>query len=130
MPRLVIVLGALVGAASVAAGAFGAHALKATLEASGQTANWETAFRYALVHAVAVVAAGLLAQQTPGQASRSLAIAAAACLLVGTGIFSGCLAALALSGMRLLGAIVPIGGTLLIIGWGLLAAAAWLMPAG
>lgn len=128
MPRLVMVLGALLGGVSVAAGAFGAHSLKATLEASGQTANWETAFRYALVHAVAIVLAGLLAQQASAPAARSLAITAAICLAVGTAIFSGCLAALALSGVRILGAIVPIGGTLLIVGWALLAAAAWRLP--
>jgi uncharacterized membrane protein YgdD (TMEM256/DUF423 family) len=124
MPRLILIAGALTGAISVAAGAFGAHALKAMLEASGQAANWETAARYALVHAVAAVLAGLLAA-LPQVAGRGPAVAAGVCFLAGTAIFSGCLAALALSGVRILGAIVPIGGVLLILGWVLLAVAAW-----
>jgi uncharacterized membrane protein YgdD (TMEM256/DUF423 family) len=51
-------------------------------------------------------------------------VAGAACFFLGTLIFSGCLAALCLSGVKILGAIVPIGGTLLIAGWILLAIAA------
>jgi len=129
MPRLVMIVGALSGAVSVAAGAFGAHALKAVLEASGQAANWETATRYALVHAIATVVAGLLAT-LPQAASQGAAVAAGACFLAGTAIFSGCLGALALSGVRILGAIVPIGGALLILGWILLAVAAWRAPLG
>jgi len=59
--RFAIVAGAILGGLSVAGGAFGAHGLKAILEASGQTGNWETAARYAMVHALALVAVGLLA---------------------------------------------------------------------
>jgi uncharacterized membrane protein YgdD (TMEM256/DUF423 family) len=129
MPRLLLIVGALSGALSVAAGAFGAHALKAVLEASGQAANWETATRYALVHAIATVFAGLLAT-LPQAAGQGAAVAAGACFLAGTAIFSGCLGALALSGVRILGAIVPIGGVLLILGWILLAVAAWRAPLG
>jgi uncharacterized membrane protein YgdD (TMEM256/DUF423 family) len=117
-----LLAGGLLGAASVAAGAFGAHGLKAVLEASGQAANWDTAFRYALVHALALVACGLAAAVLPAGGGWPLA-AAAGCFFVGTLVFSGFLAALALSGMRILGAIVPVGGVLLIAGWLLLAAA-------
>lgn len=124
MSRLLIIAGALTGAVAVAAGAFGAHALQAVLEASGQAANWETAARYALVHAVAAVCAGLLAS-LPQAAGRRAAVAAGVCFITGTAIFSGCLGALALSGVRILGAVVPIGGALLILGWVLLAVAAW-----
>ena len=124
--KYAIIAGAILGAVSVAGGAFGAHGLKASLEASGQAANWETAFRYSLIHAVALVSVGLLASSrlTTGG---SLA-ASAWCFLLGTLIFSGCLAALALSGVKILGAIVPIGGVLLIVGWTLLALAAARMP--
>ena len=122
MTRFCLLAGGLLGAASVAAGAFGAHGLKAMLEASGQAANWDTAFRYALVHALALVACGLAAAVPPARGGWPLA-AAATCFLVGTLVFSGFLAALALSGVKILGAIVPIGGVLLIAGWLLLAAA-------
>lgn len=124
--KLAIVAGAILGAVSVAGGAFGAHGLKASLEASGQAANWETAFRYSLVHALALVAVGLLASFRPAVGP---ALAASAwCFLLGTLIFSGCLAVLALSGVKILGAIVPVGGVLLIVGWLLLAFAAARLP--
>jgi uncharacterized membrane protein YgdD (TMEM256/DUF423 family) len=121
MSRLFLTAGSLLGGLAVAAGAFGAHGLKAFLEAHGQAGNWETAARYALVHALATVAVGTLAavRPAPGLA------AAGWCFLVGTAIFSGCLFALALSGIKILGAVVPIGGVLLIAGWMLLAYAGW-----
>ena len=119
--RFAIVAGAILGGVSVASGAFGAHGLKAVLEASGQAGNWETAARYGLFHALALVAVGLLAAVRP----HATGLATAAwCFLGGTLIFSGCLAALALTGVKLLGAIVPIGGVLLIAGWARLALAA------
>lgn len=119
MPRACLIAGAVLGGLAVAAGAFGAHGLASSLAASGQAANWETAARYSMYHALALVALGLLARDRP--AAGRLVSAAAWCLLLGTGIFSGCLGALALSGVKILGAIVPIGGVLLIAGWGLMA---------
>jgi uncharacterized membrane protein YgdD (TMEM256/DUF423 family) len=127
MHRLPLIAGAIIGGLSVAAGAFGAHGLKAVLEASGQSANWETSARYAMVHALALVAVGLFAAIRP--AAAGLLVPATWCFLAGTVIFSGCLAALALSGIRILGAIVPIGGVLLIVGWALFALAAARAPA-
>jgi uncharacterized membrane protein YgdD (TMEM256/DUF423 family) len=127
MHRLPLIAGAIIGGLSVAGGAFGAHGLKAVLEASGQSANWETAARYAMVHALALVAVGLFGAIRP--AAAGLLVPATWCFLAGTVIFSGCLAALALSGVRILGAIVPIGGVLLIAGWALLALAAARAPA-
>ena len=121
MSRLFLTIGALLGGVAVAAGAFGAHGLKAFLEAQGQAANWETAARYALFHSLATVAVGTLAAVRPAPGLT----AAGWCFLVGTAIFSGCLFALALSGVKLLGAVVPIGGVLLIVGWCLLAYAGW-----
>ena len=120
MSRLFLTAGSLLGGLAVAAGAFGAHGLRAFLEAHGQAGNWETAARYALVHALATIAVGTLAalRPAPGLA------AAGWCFLVGTLLFSGCLGALALSGVRVLGAIVPIGGVLLLSGWIALAIAA------
>lgn len=126
LARLALVAGAALGGLSVAAGAFGAHGLKATLAATGQADNWETACRYAMYHALAVVGVGLLAAiRSPAPAGLA---AAAWSFLAGTLIFSGCLAVLALTGIKILGAIVPIGGLLLIFGWVLLALAAVRLP--
>jgi len=119
--RASLVAGCLLGGTAVAAGAFGAHGLQATLAAAGRADNWETACRYSMYHALALVATGLVA--TLPRAPRATLASAAACFLVGSVIFSGCLAALALSGWKPLGAIVPIGGASLIAGWVLLAVA-------
>jgi uncharacterized membrane protein YgdD (TMEM256/DUF423 family) len=118
---MAIAVGAILGGLSVAGGAFGAHGLKALLEAGGQAGNWETAFRYSLVHALALVAVGLLAAVRPATPGLTTA---AWCFLAGTVIFSGCLAMLAVTGVKPLGAIVPIGGVLLIAGWARLALSA------
>ncbi len=121
-PRSCIIWGALLGGAAVACGAFGAHGLKAVLEQSGHAATWETGCRYAMVHALALVAVGAVGAARPSIAG-SLAAAAWA-FLAGTAVFSGCLLALSLTGIRVLGAIVPLGGAALILGWLLFARAA------
>jgi uncharacterized membrane protein YgdD (TMEM256/DUF423 family) len=130
MPQLKIWLltAALLGGLSVALGAFGAHGLESRLkepdgsisaEAQRKIANWETAARYQMYHALAILAIGCLLSQ---RRSMLLQIAAAA-MTAGVLIFSGCLYALVLTGQRVLGAIVPIGGVLMLIGWALLAIA-------
>lgn len=120
-----LLAGAVLGFVGVAAGSFGAHGLKAMLEATDQSANWETAVRYCLFHAVAlaIVAVAMAVPQTAG--CRGLLTAAGWAFLLGTLIFSGCLAGLALSGVKVLGAIVPIGGVLMLAGWACLALAAF-----
>jgi uncharacterized membrane protein YgdD (TMEM256/DUF423 family) len=109
-----LIAGSLLGAAAVAVGAFGAHGLADLLAAAGHADTWETGARYGMYHALALVAVGLRASS---RGSSGMLTTAGWCLLVGTLIFSGCLAALSLTGIRVLGAIVPIGGTLLIVGW-------------
>ncbi len=125
MTRLCIVAGAILAGIAVAAGAFGAHGLRAFLEARQQAGNWETAARYALVHALALVVVGAVAALPQAAATQRTLAAAAICFLAGVAIFSGCLAALAVTGVKVLGAIVPVGGLLLIAGWALLALAGW-----
>jgi len=125
MLRLWLISGSILGFLGVAAGSFGAHGLKTLLEANGQSANWETAVRYCLHHALALVLVGLLAGLPQAAAARGLLSAAGWAFLLGTLVFSGFLAALALSGVKTLGAIVPIGGLLLLVGWACLAAAGW-----
>jgi uncharacterized membrane protein YgdD (TMEM256/DUF423 family) len=124
--KLWLVAGAVLGGIGVAAGSFGAHGLKDTLDASGQAANWETAVRYCLFHTLAmlVVAVACGLPQTAG--CRGVLNAAGWCFLLGTLVFSGFLGTLALTGIRILGAIVPIGGVLMLGGWACLAAAGFL----
>lgn len=106
-----IFLGALLGAVSVIAGAFGAHALAARLEPRALEL-WETAARYLMYGALAMVLVGLFGRQSARGVD-----GAGWCLLAGSLIFSGTVAVLALGGPRWLGAITPIGGTLLIAGF-------------
>lgn len=124
MPTFLLFSGAVLGGLGVAAGSFGAHGLKAILDATGRADNWETAVRYCLYHALTILIVAVVSALPQSTPSRGLLQAAGWCFLVGTLIFSGCLAALALSGVRMLGAIVPIGGALFLVGWALLAAAA------
>lgn len=120
LARFSLTIGAVLAAISVAGGAFGAHGLKSLLDASGQAATWETAARYCMYHALALIMTGLLAC-SPARVN-GLA-AASACFVSGTLVFSGCLAILAVTGLKVLGAVVPIGGVLLIAGWVILAVA-------
>ena len=114
---------AILGATGVALGAFGAHALKANLAASGMHDVWETAVHYQLVHAVALLAFAAWMRAGPSPASPRAAWAVRL-WAVGTVLFSGSLYALALGGPRFLGPVTPLGGAALIAGWGFAAAAA------
>jgi uncharacterized membrane protein YgdD (TMEM256/DUF423 family) len=121
MARWWITLGAVFGLLTVSLGAFGAHGLRGRV-ASELLVTWGTAADYLGLHALALLACGLLALHAPG--SRLIA-AAAWCFVLGSLLFSGSLFALVLTGLRGLGAITPFGGTLLIAGWALLALGAW-----
>ena len=122
-------LGAALGALGVVLGAFGAHALADKIptwypdvaEQQRRLENWETAVRYQMYHALALLAVGLLAGRSPGAA---LNVAGGAFTL-GVLVFSGCLYLLVLTNVRVLGAIVPIGGVAMIVGWVALAIAAF-----
>ncbi len=117
-------LGAMLGGLAVAAGAFGAHGLKDRMDARALEV-FETAAKYQMYHALALLAVGLLALM--GRTGASLSFAGWS-FLIGTLIFSGTLYALALTGIRWLGAITPIGGVFLILGWLALAVAAGAGP--
>ncbi|SEK48462.1 Uncharacterized membrane protein YgdD, TMEM256/DUF423 family [Stigmatella aurantiaca] len=118
--RMWIVLGAANAFLSVAAGAFGAHALKARLSQDLLTI-FETGARYHMYHALGLLAVGLVAQDRPS----GLLSGAGWAMQVGIVLFSGSLYALALSGVRALGAITPLGGVGFLVGWVLLALGAW-----
>ncbi len=119
MGRALLAAGAVLGFVGVAAGAFGAHAVRERISAE-RLENWKTAADYQLWHALATILAGFAAARWESGA----AAAAGWCFVAGTLIFSGSLYALALTDQRKLGAITPIGGGLFLVGWALLFVAA------
>lgn len=121
MKRIFLTCGALYGALAVALGAFGAHALKARL-APELLAHWGTATQYLALHALALLATGMLMERQPPR--RPLALAGQAFLL-GTTLFSGSLFLRVLLDMPSWGMVTPLGGALLILGWLLLAFGLW-----
>ena len=115
-----MVLGALSGAAAVALGAFGAHYIKDLLSPS-RFDIFQTAAQYLLVHAIVLYFTGYLSSKYPGR----LLTFAGFSFLLGMIAFSGSLFLLSVTGIRILGAIAPIGGSGFILGWLLLALVAW-----
>jgi uncharacterized membrane protein YgdD (TMEM256/DUF423 family) len=115
--KLIIIIGSISGAISVILGAFGAHALKDSLTASGRLETYETAVKYQMYHSLAMILLGILMihfqHRFLNYASYSF--------LIGVIIFSGSLYVLCATGITKLGAITPIGGVFLIAAWVLLA---------
>ena len=120
MDRLFFSLGALSAFLAVAAGAFGAHALKTRL--SPDLFNtFEVGARYHMYHALALLAVAWAAARWPGPAVS----ASGYLFLAGTVLFSGSLYALSLTGVRWLGAVTPLGGLAFLAGWACLAWGVW-----
>jgi uncharacterized membrane protein YgdD (TMEM256/DUF423 family) len=133
-----IALGSILAGLAVAAGAFAAHGLDGFFAqkyadtpprqvagidvpaAQKYLADFKTGAEYQMYHALGMIAVGLLMRWQPSRAGTIAGV----CFLLGIVIFSGGLYALTLTGMRKLGAIVPIGGVLFIVGWAALACAA------
>ena len=111
-----VMIGALLGLTGVALGAFGAHGLAARLEANGRAGTFQTAVQYHQIHAVALIALGALAAVTV-QTNPGAFNLAGILMTAGTVIFSGALYILAIFDVRIMGAIAPIGGTLMVAGW-------------
>ncbi len=118
MHKLFIITGSLLGMLSVMIGAFGAHALKSTLEATNRLETFETAVKYQFYHSLALILLGLLMVQF----QHKLFNVAGYGFMIGILVFSGSLYVLSLTGITKLGAITPLGGLAFIIGW---AAFAW-----
>ena len=114
-----ISVGAVLAALAVIIGAFAAHALKGRLDEYA-LGVFRTGVEYHFYHALGIILIGAIMLIKPA----TLLTWAAATMLVGIVLFSGSLYALALSGVRILGAITPLGGLLFISGWVLLAIAA------
>lgn len=106
--RTALTVTAVTGLLAVALGAFGAHALEAFLEEAGRTGTWETAVLYHLVHAGILLLLCLVRPWRP----RTWGL-----FFAGVTVFSGSLYVLCLTGIGWLGAVTPVGGLLLILGW-------------
>ena len=105
MTRSLVAAGSINAAIAVAAGAFAAHGLRGRLDARALEV-FETGARYHMYHALAMVLCGLLAATRPGWVFQA-----------GIALFSGSLYALALTDVKVLGAITPIGGVAFLAGW-------------
>lgn len=108
--------GILFAGLGVTIGAFGAHALRPLLEANARTETFELAVRYQFYHSFAILFSGVLMYHFPSRQINRAVV----CFVIGIFIFSGSLYALSLTGVRVLGAVTPIGGVLFIVGWLLL----------
>jgi len=113
-------LGALLAASGVAAGAFGAHALKEILDAP-MLQVFETATRYLMYHAFGLCIVAWAIDRYPAQGLQK----SGWLFLVGMLLFSGSLYGVSLAGIRWLGAVTPVGGLAFIIGWLLLGWGVW-----
>ena len=115
--RVASVLGFL----AVGVGAFGAHGLKARLDEFGTSATFQTGAHYHMVHALALLALGLIFRGGPASMAGNVAGWA---FVGGVVVFSGSLYVLSVTGMKWLGAITPLGGLAFLVGWIALAFAA------
>jgi uncharacterized membrane protein YgdD (TMEM256/DUF423 family) len=120
MEKTWFIIGAALAFLGVAAGAFGAHGLREHLTADALN-TYETASRYHLIHALALLAVAFAASRWGG----GLTTAAGWLLVAGIVLFSGSLYLLAISGVRWLGAVAPFGGVAFLAGWACLVLAAW-----
>ncbi len=120
MDRLFFAIGAISAFVGVAAGAFGAHALKNRLNAE-MLAVFETGVRYQMYHAFALLAVAWAVTRWPGP----LVTTSGWLFLAGTILFSGSLYLLSLTGVRSFGAITPLGGLAFLAGWLCLASVFW-----
>ena len=113
MDRRALTIGAVFGMLGVAIGAFGAHGLKELLIANDRLDVFETAVRYQFYHAFALLIVGVLAEKLQGLWVNRATL----CFTLGVAIFSGSLYTLSITNVGWLGAITPVGGVLIIVGW-------------
>lgn len=119
-----LLAGGILGLTGVTLGAFGAHALKATLVERGMTVAWETASRYHLFHAIAFIGLAAWERASPTGFTPRATIWITRLWCAGIVLFSGSIYWLALGGPRWLGPITPLGGVALMAGWLLIMLAA------
>jgi len=130
MSRIFIVLSGLLGFTAVALGAFGAHGLRSRLESLPDGVKrlewWNTAAHYHLIHALALALAAWLVHRGAGTAG----VVAGWSFVAGVALFSGSLYLMTITGQTKLGAITPLGGLLLLVGWGAVVVAGWRSGSG
>jgi uncharacterized membrane protein YgdD (TMEM256/DUF423 family) len=121
MTRNLVITAAVLGFLGVGLGAFGAHGLQALLDANGRASTFETATQYHMYHALALLAVAWLHTQQPSRWTRWAGIF----MIAGVLLFAGSLYILAIFNLGFMGAVAPLGGTSLLIGWVCLGIAAW-----
>lgn len=120
MSRIFLAIAAVFGGISVILGAFATHALKEKLSQRALEI-WSTGTKYQMYHALALILVALLLSRLP---SSTALVVAGYSFILGIVLFSGSLYALSLSGIKILGAVTPLGGVAFITGWLCLAIAA------
>jgi len=125
MDRVFIKLGSVLAFLAVLFGAMGAHALKRFNLPAIQMEDWQIGAQYQMYHALGLILIGLCIDRLGDSKNARMA---GWVFLAGIVCFSGGLYAFALTGNRVFGAPAPIGGTCFMVGWLLLAAAAWKAP--
>lgn len=116
MSRIFLAIAAALGGISVILGAFASHALKDRLSERALEI-WETGTKYQMYHALALILVSLLLNYLSNSSSSTPLIISGYSFIAGTILFSGSLYALSLSGIKILGAITPLGGVAFITGW-------------
>jgi uncharacterized membrane protein YgdD (TMEM256/DUF423 family) len=114
--RNLLLIGSLLGGLAVALGAFGSHLLKSLLTANEMVEVYELANRYHLIHALVLLLIALMMDKV----NKKIARASAWFILTGTVFFSGSLYLMAVLNTKKLVYLTPLGGSLLLIGWGML----------
>jgi uncharacterized membrane protein YgdD (TMEM256/DUF423 family) len=123
MTQVFLTIAAVLGGLSVALGAFGAHALEGKLTDRAQEI-FETATRYQMYHALALMLVAVLLSRA--EAAQSWLTTAGVAFIVGVLLFCGSLYTISFSGIKGFGAVAPLGGLALMIGWGCLAVSPWI----
>ncbi|MBS4218838.1 DUF423 domain-containing protein [Bacillus sp. FJAT-49711] len=114
--KIFIIIGAINAFLAVALGAFGAHGLEGKLEPK-YLEVWKTGVTYQMFHALGLIAIGIIGRNIPVS---SLLSWSGWTMLIGIILFSGSLYILSTSGIKVLGAITPLGGIAFLISWVLL----------
>jgi uncharacterized membrane protein YgdD (TMEM256/DUF423 family) len=113
MNKLFLKSGAILAGLSIALGAFGAHAFKEVLKLSNRIETYETAARYQMYGALALIFVGILTDKIP----HKFLTWAGYAFILGTIVFSGSLYLICATGVKMWGAVAPIGGASLMVGW-------------
>ncbi|ATC57002.1 DUF423 domain-containing protein [Vibrio anguillarum] len=121
--KLLLTIAAFMAGVGVALGAFAAHGLKAYLTPY-LLSVFETGVQYQSIHALAILACGILLRCRLGAKAQKYFFIAAICFIIGVLCFSGSLYALALTGIKWFGPITPFGGVFFMLGWGVFGYAA------